>query len=73
MKHAIKAILLLVILVGIVVFLVNRVRPQVALHNGVIHLFYIQGEVHLKEFSPGLTKLNLGPWPIYYTQRPFPD
>ena len=47
--------------------------PQVALHNGVIHLFYIQGEVHLKELSPGLTKLNLGPWPIYYQQRPFPE
>lgn len=47
--------------------------PQVALHNGVIHLFYIQGEVHLKELSPGLTKLNQAPWPIYYTQRPFPD
>ena len=48
-------------------------RPQVALLNGVIHLFYIQGKMNLKELSPGLVKLNQSPWPIYYTQRPFPD
>lgn len=48
-------------------------RPQVALQNGVIHLFYIQGKLNLKQESPGLTKLNQPPWPIYYTQRPFPN
>lgn len=47
-------------------------RPQVMLLNGTIHLFYIQGERQSKEISPGLTKLNQPPWPIYYTQRPFP-
>ena len=47
-------------------------RPQVALQNGVIHLFYIQGKLNLKQESPGLTKLNQPPWPIYYQQRPFP-
>ena len=47
--------------------------PQVALQNGIIHLFYIQGKMNLKQESPGLTLLNQPPWPIYYTQRPFPD
>jgi hypothetical protein len=47
--------------------------PRVMLLNGVIHLFYIQGKMNLKELSPGLTKLNQPPWPIYYTQRPFPN
>jgi len=48
-------------------------EPQVMLLDGVIHLFYIQGKMNLKEESPGLTKLNQPPWPIYYTQRPFPN
>lgn len=48
-------------------------EPQVMLMNGVIHLTYIQGKMNLKEESPGLTKLNQPPWPIYYTQRPFPN
>jgi hypothetical protein len=49
-------------------------RPQVMLLNGVIHLFYIQGKIEKAEpLSPGLTKLNGVPWPIYYTQRPFPN
>lgn len=48
-------------------------RPQVVLLNGVIHLLYIQGKMNLKELSPGLVKLNQPPWPIYYTQRPFPN
>jgi hypothetical protein len=48
-------------------------KPQVMLLNGNIHLFYIQGKMNLKQESPGLTKLNQPPWPIYYTQRPFPD
>jgi hypothetical protein len=48
-------------------------HPQVMLLNGVIHLFYIQGKMDLQQLSPGLTKLNQPPWPIYYTQRPFPD
>ena len=48
-------------------------KPQVALLNGIIHLFYVQGKMNLKQESPGLTKLNQPPWPIYYTQRPFPN
>ena len=48
-------------------------EPQVMLQNGVIHLFYIQGKMDLQQLSPGLTKLNQPPWPIYYTQRPFPN
>ena len=48
-------------------------RPQVALHNGVIHLFYIQGKLNYEEVSAGMVKLNQPPWPIYYTQRPFPN
>ena len=48
-------------------------KAQVALLNGVIHLFYIQGKINYKEVSSGMAKLNQPPWPIYYTQRPFPD
>lgn len=48
-------------------------RPEVMLQSGIIHLFYIQGNLDLKQKSPGLTKLNQPPWPIYYTQRPFPN
>ena len=48
-------------------------EPRVLLFNGVIHLFYIQGKRESQQLSPGLTKLNQPPWPIYYTQRPFPD
>ena len=48
-------------------------KPQVMLLNGVIHLFYIQGKRESQQLSSGLTKLNQEPWPIYYTQRPFPD
>jgi hypothetical protein len=48
-------------------------RPQVALHNGVIHLFYIQGKLNYREVSSGMAKLNQPPWPICYQQRPFPD
>ena len=47
-------------------------HPQVMLLNGVIHLFYIQGKMDLQQVG-GLTKLNQPPWPIYYTQRPFPN
>jgi len=48
--------------------------PQVALLNGVIHLLYTQGKsAKATELSPGLTKLGGEPWPIYYTQRPFPN
>jgi hypothetical protein len=46
-------------------------RPQVAVHKGVIHLFYIQGKTTYKEASPGLVKLNQPPWPIYYQKRQF--
>jgi len=48
-------------------------RPQVELYHNVIHLFYIQGKLNYKEVSSGMAKLNQPPWPIYYTQRPFPD
>jgi len=49
-------------------------KPQVMLLSGAIHLFYIQGTLeNPKQLSPGLTKLNRQPWPIYYTQRPFPN
>lgn len=49
-------------------------KPQVMLLNGVIHLFYIQGILEKPEqLSPGLTRLKQSPWPIYYTQRPFPN
>jgi hypothetical protein len=47
-------------------------HPQVMLLNGVIHLFYIQGKMNLQQVG-GLTKLNQPPWPVYYTQRPFPN
>jgi len=47
--------------------------PQVALLNGTIHLLFTQGSQQgAAELSPGLTKLGVGPWPIYYTQRAFP-
>ena len=47
-------------------------HPEVMLLNGVIHLFYIQGKMNLQQVG-GLTKLNQPPWPIYYTERPFPN
>lgn len=47
-------------------------EPQVVLQNGVIHLLYTQGQLNLQQISTGLRKLNQPPWPIYYTQRPFP-
>ena len=47
--------------------------PQVALHKGVLHLFYIQGKLNFKQVSAGMVKLNQPPWPIYYQQRPFPN
>jgi hypothetical protein len=48
-------------------------RPQVALYKGMIHLFYIQGNLNYKEVSAGLVKVNQPPWLIYYQRRPFPD
>lgn len=47
-------------------------RPQVALHKGVIHLFYIQGTLNYQKVSAGMVKLNQPGWPILYQQRPFP-
>jgi hypothetical protein len=41
-------------------------EPQVAVQNGVIHLFYVQGKEN-RYLS------HQEPWPIYYQQRPFPD
>lgn len=49
-------------------------RPKVVLLDGIIHLFYTQGTPEkTQELSPGLTRSNDQPWPIYYTQRPFPN
>ena len=47
--------------------------PQVMLHHGIIHLSYTQGKMNLKQESPGLTRLNQPPWPVYYRQKPFPE
>ena len=47
-------------------------RPQVALHKGVIHLFYIQGKLNYQK-TGGAVKLNQPPWPILYQQRPCPN
>jgi hypothetical protein len=47
-------------------------EPRVVLQNGTIHLLYTQGKLNIQSVSPGLTKLNQSPWPIYYTRRPFP-
>lgn len=49
-------------------------KPKVMLLNGIINLFYIQGE-HENSTQPGsgLTRLNGQSWPIYYTQRHFPN
>jgi hypothetical protein len=48
-------------------------RPQVAVRNGTIHLFYVQGKITYKKVSAGMVKLNQPPWPILYQQRPFPN
>jgi hypothetical protein len=48
--------------------------PQVALLNGTVHLLYTQGKVEKPQpLSEGLSRGQQSPWPIYYTQRPFPD
>lgn len=48
--------------------------PQVALLNGTIHLLYTQGKLRKpQELSPGLTRFSKQSWPIYYTERPFPN
>lgn len=48
--------------------------PQVALLNGTIHLLYTQGKVEKWEpLAEGFSRNQPTPWPIYYTQRPFPD
>jgi hypothetical protein len=47
-------------------------RPQVVLRDGIIHLIYIQGNLNLSQESPGLTKLNQPPWPVYYRRARFP-
>ena len=44
--------------------------PQVMLLNGVIHLFVIQGKPEKREPLSNWTPTG---WPIYYTQRPFPN
>jgi hypothetical protein len=47
--------------------------PQVALRHGVIYLFYIRGQINYTQVSAGMVKLNQPPWPIFVTQRPFPN
>ena len=42
--------------------------PQVAVQNGVIHLFYTQGKRDRNS-----QVWNQGGWPVYYQQRPFPE
>ena len=46
-------------------------RPRVALHNGVIHLFYIQGQLEEHNVGAGLRLLNQSPWAIIYQHRLF--
>lgn len=49
-------------------------KPSVILINGIIHLLYIHGGLESSDqASSGLSERNQVPWPIYYTQRPFPD
>src|SRR6266540_2087887 len=48
-------------------------RPQVVLHNGVIHLFYIRGKPRENVVAPGLRLLNQPPWDIIYQHRLFPE
>ena len=43
-------------------------RPQVALLNGVIHLFYAQGQ-----WDRHAQVRDQGSWPVYYQQLPFPN
>jgi hypothetical protein len=43
-------------------------RTQVALQNGIIHLFYAQGQE-----NPQAQVSQQGSWPVYYQQRPFPN
>jgi len=43
-------------------------NPQVAVQNGVTHLFYAQGKRDRNS-----QVWNQGGWPVYYQQRPFPD
>jgi hypothetical protein len=46
-------------------------RPQVALHGGVIHLFYVQGKLNYK-VSGGMALLNQPPWSVVYQRRALP-
>ena len=48
----------------------DSATPQVMLLNGVIHLFFIQGKPEKREPLSDWTRPG---WPIYYTQRPFPN
>jgi hypothetical protein len=43
-------------------------QTQVALQDGIIHLFYAQGQ-----WDRHAQVWNQGGWPIYHQQRPFPD
>jgi hypothetical protein len=47
---------------------ITSASVQVALQNGVIHLFYAQGK-----YDRQAQVRNQGGWPVYYQQRPFPD
>lgn len=43
-------------------------RAQVALQDGIIHLFYAQGQ-----WDRRAQVRDQGGWPVYYQQRPFPQ
>jgi hypothetical protein len=43
-------------------------RTQVALQDGIIHLFYAQGQ-----WDRHAQVWNQSGWPVYYQQRPFPN
>jgi hypothetical protein len=43
-------------------------RAQVALQDGIIHLFYAQGQ-----WDRHAQVRDQGGWPVYYQQRPFPE
>jgi hypothetical protein len=45
--------------------------PQVALQNGIIHLFYTRGKIRENVVGPGLRLLNQPPWEIIYQYRRF--
>ena len=47
-------------------------RPQVILHDDLIHLFYIRGKLQERNVGAGLRLLNQPPWDVLYQHRTFP-